>query len=155
MITYFIQAVDGGPIKIGRSRDGGQALRLTSLQIGNPSWLMITHTLEGDHEKELHDRFASARLVGEWFAPVQELVELARALPPSSDDADNARVTAFVEGWSAALEHVYGHLRTTLTEKVCQTLDDELDSDRADAELHATDARRAINRPRTAHEGVL
>lgn len=47
-VTYFIQAIDGGPVKIGKSTsEKGAASRLASLQTGNPSRLVIRRLLDG------------------------------------------------------------------------------------------------------------
>lgn len=65
--VYFIEAGDGGPIKIGLSLD--VAARLVTLQASNPLPLRLLATMPGDHgiERELHRRFKGERLNGEWF----------------------------------------------------------------------------------------
>jgi hypothetical protein len=75
--TYFMQSVNGGPIKIGRSADPEGRKR--DLEIGRHDRLRILAVLDADREGELHERFASLRGQGEWFACGPELVEfLAR-----------------------------------------------------------------------------
>ena len=71
--TYFVQPVDGGPIKIGYTRQSPKA-RLRAIQIGSPVLLEVVGMVIGDREVELHQRFAYARMHGEWFRPVPELV---------------------------------------------------------------------------------
>jgi len=84
--TYFIQAATG-PIKIGKSRDPVQ-------RFGTFSWhedIMLLGYIEGDHEKELHRKFASLRLRGEWFQAGADLQDfIARSVvKTSSGKADD------------------------------------------------------------------
>jgi len=72
-VTYFVQAETGGPIKIGKATT--IANRLSTLQTGCPEKLLCLGTISGDVEKELHARFATHRLHGEWFAPAPVLLE--------------------------------------------------------------------------------
>lgn len=67
-VVYFIQAENGGPIKIGVAKD--PAKRLTELQATSPYTLLILGTVGGGfrREKELHAQFADWRLHGEWFS---------------------------------------------------------------------------------------
>lgn len=71
--VYFIQCGDGGPVKIGKANDVEK--RLTLLQIGSPYSLTLLGIMAGGRvdESELHRRFASSRMRGEWFAPTEEL----------------------------------------------------------------------------------
>jgi len=62
--TYFIQA-DSGPVKIGISLCPESRLR--DMQVGCPHRLRLLATVPGDREAELHTRFASLRMNGEWF----------------------------------------------------------------------------------------
>jgi hypothetical protein len=68
-VVYFIQAVNGGPIKIGTAIDPKK--RLASLQLSCPFRLKILATRPGGErlERSLHRRFAAYRLHGEWFEP--------------------------------------------------------------------------------------
>lgn len=77
-VTYFVQAADGGPIKIGRSTGGtaGAAKRLDSLQTGSSVELVLRWVAQGDHEAVLHDVFGDFRLRGEWFLPIEALTDL-------------------------------------------------------------------------------
>lgn len=65
--VYFIEAGDGGPIKIGVA--GDVAKRFKALQATNPIPLRLLAIIDGGHadERRLHKRFASERLRGEWF----------------------------------------------------------------------------------------
>ncbi len=72
--VYFIQAVDGGPIKIGWAEV--PKCRLADIQIGNPQQLVIVGILNGGErrEREIHTRFRHLRIRGEWFENDDELV---------------------------------------------------------------------------------
>lgn len=65
--VYFVQLGDDGPIKIGRA--GEPRKRLSALQVGNPTELVLRDVVPGDLvlEKALHQRFEPARIRGEWF----------------------------------------------------------------------------------------
>lgn len=77
-VVYVIQAVDGGPVKIGHSTRQGVVKRLRSLQTGNPRQLVVRALFDGGMwlENAMHEFFADARLVGEWFAVTPTLVVL-------------------------------------------------------------------------------
>lgn len=74
--VYFVQGVDGGPIKIGRSYD--PIKRMAALQSASPVQLRMLFTARcGDldlDESALHARFAQYRLHGEWFEPAPEIL---------------------------------------------------------------------------------
>lgn len=88
-MIYFIQDSATCNIKIGRtgpfSVGDGVDARIKSLQIGNPSPLVLLAVVDGGFEEEahLHQLFASHRLAGEWFRPspalLQHLFEVARS----------------------------------------------------------------------------
>jgi hypothetical protein len=73
--VYFIQAGDSGPIKIGSGRRPQRRLR--QLQIGNHEPLRLLGAYPGTalDETQLHEQFRHARLRGEWFAPLPELLD--------------------------------------------------------------------------------
>lgn len=64
---YFIQREDTGAVKIGLSKDPTR--RLATLQTGNEFELKLRHLIPGGlpEERQLHQRFAPARIRGEWF----------------------------------------------------------------------------------------
>lgn len=76
--VYFIQAGDGGPIKIGVARNVRQRLRL--LQVGNAHRLTLLGVHPGgvNQERRLHRLFGDARISGEWFEPTAELLEFVQ-----------------------------------------------------------------------------
>lgn len=73
---YLIQSGEGGPIKIGISRDVED--RLAQLQTSHHERLRLLATANGteDDERELHRRFHRAHKSGEWFRPVPEILAL-------------------------------------------------------------------------------
>jgi hypothetical protein len=74
--VYFVEAESGGPIKIGWAASVKK--RVAELQTASHSRLVVLATKAGTRldETALHDRFRNARLRGEWFEPVPELLEL-------------------------------------------------------------------------------
>lgn len=81
-LIYFVQAVDGGPVKIGWvERPDGLSKRLVTLQCGNPRKLRVCGTRPGrmSDEKLLHLRFAEQRIRGEWFEVTPSLARLTGA----------------------------------------------------------------------------
>jgi hypothetical protein len=75
--TYFVQAVGGGPVKIGRTRKPMDE-RLRALQTGSPVKLRVIGVIEGDREGECHRKFAHDRLHGEWFTATDKLLKFIR-----------------------------------------------------------------------------
>lgn len=79
-VVYFIQAIIGGPIKIGLARDVTQ--RVAALQIGCPFRLQVLCTMPGERRQELslHRRFEALCHGHEWFRPEGALVEFIASL---------------------------------------------------------------------------
>lgn len=80
---YFIQDIDGGPIKIGVASN--PRWRLAELQIGNPNELEIIALASNGHrpttlENDLHKALSDWRLRGEWFLPVPPVLDVVRWL---------------------------------------------------------------------------
>lgn len=77
---YFVQAVTGGPIKIGVASN--VYTRLKGIQTGSPVKLQIIAFVPDDDprflEGLLHERFAQFRLEGEWFQEHEALTELVK-----------------------------------------------------------------------------
>jgi hypothetical protein len=81
--VYFIQGDEGGPIKIGRSRNLPW-MRASDLQSGYPFGMLRVVAVTrapAAYEQTLHARFASLRMVGEWFRAAPMLLALIRSLP--------------------------------------------------------------------------
>ena len=97
MTVYFIQAGEGGPIKIGRCTDIWQ--RLSELQVGSHDDLIVLGVMEGnaDVEAGLHKRFFALRVRGEWFESHPDI----RAFIAES--------TTLPERRSSVIESRYGH----------------------------------------------
>lgn len=76
-MVYFIQVGDAGLVKIGVSSN--PLVRLASLQTSHSDELRLIGTMPGKRskERELHDRFASLRVRGEWFRPDMCILEMA------------------------------------------------------------------------------
>jgi hypothetical protein len=75
--TYFVQVGTDGPIKIGQTIDVQK--RLSMLQTGNHEEMRLLLVLpDRSAERELHRRFTSCRLRGEWFKPAPELLSFIR-----------------------------------------------------------------------------
>lgn len=70
---YFIGS-DGGPIKIGYTKD--ITIRLRDLRLANALPLSLLASTNGRTklEREYHARFAAHRLHGEWFAPHPDIL---------------------------------------------------------------------------------
>ncbi len=73
-LTYFIQGVDGGPFKIGQSRDPLRRLKAAQLTSAAMMRIVATTPTAGD-EHRLHALFAGSRLHREWFEPTPALLE--------------------------------------------------------------------------------
>jgi len=73
-VVYFIQAGEGGPIKIGYASNFSK--RLAALQTGCPVELSVLGMMPGGprEESELHVRLRWHRTRGEWFAPTDAVL---------------------------------------------------------------------------------
>ena len=67
-IIYFIEALEFGRVKIGRTDD--VLVRMVELQCGSPARLVLrwAYCAPTSHEFELHRRFRNLRVIGEWFS---------------------------------------------------------------------------------------
>lgn len=81
MYTYFIQAEEGGLIKIGTAIS--PLFRLRTMQTGCPLKLRLIGLTDGDRlfERGLHKKFEGTRVHGEWFEPSEELLALVAECP--------------------------------------------------------------------------
>ena len=85
-MIYFIQAGQGGPVKIGFTKDEMTLNgRIESLQTGNHQKLRLLWLAEGDErlERFVHRRLKAFRLNGEWFQwtpEIEEFYVVARTL---------------------------------------------------------------------------
>lgn len=83
-VVYFIQGIDGGPIKIGTARE--LVLRVEAIQSCCPMRLRVLRVVPGgeDRERLFHDQFAGARLHGKWFSPTLDLLRFIGDLDGSA-----------------------------------------------------------------------
>jgi hypothetical protein len=72
--VYFVQSVEGGLVKIGFTRKLQE--RIGTLNRMGAAALSFLGSLAGDRELEqsLHERFARARVRGEWFSLTPDLL---------------------------------------------------------------------------------
>ena len=84
MPVYIIRAGEHGPCKIGWADD--IEARRRQLQGAHPELLHVLRTIDGARtvERWLHKRFATLRLLGEWFRfDAEMLVVEPPAFPPT------------------------------------------------------------------------
>lgn len=88
--VYFIQGIDGGPIKIGES--GDVMARLRDLQACSPVVLHAIGVIDiaaryvesrRKTEQAWHSAFSRSRLHGEWFRPTPSLLDQIQKLARS------------------------------------------------------------------------
>lgn len=87
--TYFVQAGDDGPIKIGWTKN--LLVRLRTLSAMWPVPLQLLGVIKGNVEAQCHARFADFRLGGEWFDASPVVLDFIRAnaiLPESRHTSD-------------------------------------------------------------------
>jgi hypothetical protein len=82
---YFVQAVDGGPIKIGFT-SGDPNVRFAGLQASSPVRLKMLATRPGTMREELrmHLQLREHNAWFEWFEPAPAVMELVAASEPWS-----------------------------------------------------------------------
>lgn len=85
MKVYFVRESGTGAIKIGTSKQLSK--RLTELSRILPYAIDLLATIDGGREAEwtLHNRFRHARIRGEWFRPVPELLAHIETLKTPSE----------------------------------------------------------------------
>jgi hypothetical protein len=78
-VIYFVQSIDGGPIKIGHTEN--LDVRLKQLQVHYARPLAVLATMAGDRAEEqaIHERFAHHRMGRmEQFRPDPEILDFIR-----------------------------------------------------------------------------
>jgi hypothetical protein len=83
--VYFIQAQSGGPIKIGLTTKAIEK-RLAGLQTSHHQKLICLATTQMHAEADLHQKFKSLRLHGEWFKPSVTLLSWIQNNAKVTDD---------------------------------------------------------------------
>jgi hypothetical protein len=91
-LVYFIQGVNGGPIKIGMALDPVERLRV--IQAYSPVQLVFRWVTTGGQQAEAkyHQRFRRDRLWGEWFEPASDLLTLCRVDKIQSESSSLRRI---------------------------------------------------------------
>jgi hypothetical protein len=89
--TYFVQAGDDGPIKIGSTRN--LPVRLRSLVMMSPLPLRLLGVMKGDHEERCHAVLGASRIHGEWFVPSATVLGFIRDNAITPDPADPRRTS--------------------------------------------------------------
>ena len=74
--TYFLQAGDDGPIKIGSTKN--LLVRLRTLSTMSPVRLKLLGVVKSDVEERCHARLGAFRVHGEWFAPLPIVLDFIR-----------------------------------------------------------------------------
>lgn len=76
---YFIQAGEGGPVKIGISET--PVRRMANMQVGNHERLRLIAVARVpiDAESDLHARLVKHHVHGEWFRPAPAVLEIAQS----------------------------------------------------------------------------
>lgn len=73
-MIYFVQSVDGGPVKIGFTEDMGRRLPELEAHYGEKLAVLATIPGDRDRETEIHDRFSAFRIGRtEQFRPVVDI----------------------------------------------------------------------------------
>lgn len=92
-MIYFVQAEDGGPIKIGFTERLRERHRNLAAEYCKPlRVLAVTDGMRAE-EKALHERFAHLRQTGEWFHPADDLKAYITSECRPWDGADEVRQT--------------------------------------------------------------
>ena len=101
--TYFVQAGEDGPIKIGSTRN--LVARFRALVTMSPLPLRLLGVMEGDHEDDCHTRLGAFRIRGEWFVPSEMVLGFIHSntimpssnKPPHSLDSGRSKPTTEID----------------------------------------------------------
>jgi hypothetical protein len=75
-MVYFVQPIDGGPVKVGYSDDVAARVRQLEFRYGRPFVLLGTLPGGREEEKSIHDQFSHLRIGRtEQFRPASDLME--------------------------------------------------------------------------------
>lgn len=80
---YFVS--DGDRIKIGRTVNVVSRLRGMQTSTANPLTVLATFLTADSVESALHGRFKAARIRGEWYRPVPELLDFIERVKRGAD----------------------------------------------------------------------
>lgn len=101
---YFMQSIDGGPIKIGTTIQ--LSVRLNQLKKPNGRELIILGIMDGgaDEERAIHREFASLREDGEWFKPSTAILDFIASRCRAWDGEDESSMVRSVVSLKASQE---------------------------------------------------
>jgi hypothetical protein len=90
-VVYFARADGAEEIKIGTSTQ--LARRIRALEVSSRSKITVLATVVGSYKVEawIQDRFRRARVRGEWFRPVPELLEYIAEIQSGEPPKDLSR----------------------------------------------------------------
>lgn len=75
-MIYFVQALQGGPIKIGFTDNVKR--RMSTLRSNNGQHLVLLGVMEGTREDERHIHALFECIQGEWFRDTESLYDYIR-----------------------------------------------------------------------------
>ena len=95
--TYFLQAGESGPIKIGVTKN--LVVRVRALGAMSPVPVRLLGVMKGDGEQRCHAALGAFRLHGEWFAPSATVLEFIwkNAITPAAADFSKITTAAVSE----------------------------------------------------------
>jgi len=108
-VVYFIQAENGGHVKIGRTDD--LAKRLQGLSTGRPDALVVLGAIPGasEDERRIHEALAEYRDRGEWFLPHPAVMAAAKAAVTGAVADDVLRAVSLVTCHDSLQVTAHGH----------------------------------------------
>jgi hypothetical protein len=115
MAIYFIQAGEGGPIKIGFSVD--PVARLSKMQSDNAAPCRLLGVMPGGEPEEgaLHSKLAQHRIRGEWFAASADvLAQVPKAVVEADPHPITLPMFACKRGNVSALSRAVGVSHSTV-----------------------------------------
>jgi hypothetical protein len=133
-MVYFVQAIDGGPVKIGYSEDVTTRVKQLESHYGRP--LTVLHVMDGDREAEkaIHRRFDHLRIRRtEQFQPAPDLMAFinrplfVNAMPVEELEV-NPDVKPLVVGiraypeWKQWLDELAEHDNRSIVDLISHTL---------------------------------
>lgn len=135
-MIYALQAITGGPIKLGTTEDLPR--RLAQLEAHYRQPLAVLATFEGgrDEERAIHKRFAHLRYGRtEQFRPAADLMAFlgrpllvdanpgaVEAMPPKTEGRMTQVVIRSIPDWKTWVEELSGFNRTTVSDTVDRAL---------------------------------
>jgi Meiotically up-regulated gene 113 len=128
-MIYFIQPIDGGPIKIGYAKD--IAARVKQLEVENGKKMSLLASIPGgkNEERQLHSQFSHLRFAGtEQFRPAPDLMALILGKAPNAHPIEGrtGKKLKLTDGVFHRLQQTAILRRTTYSELANSILDSAL-----------------------------